>query len=378
MRLTSGSASCAASEAVRIAFVIPSLGAGGAERVVSLLANDWSANGHEITLVTFDAPDTAPFFSLHPGIALRGLSAPAEPRGLLGKLSTNAARASRLRSALREFAPDAVVAFMTEANVIALWASQGLGVPVVVSERNQPDRPGLGTAHRLARRLAYRKARAIVVQTDSIAAWAKARFRVPVHVIPNPVRLDAGEARREEGDVRWLISLGRLTHQKGFDVLIKSFAALAAKHPNWRLAIYGEGADRAQLERLRAESGCENRILLPGLVKDSAEELGRASLFVLPSRFEGYPNALLEALACGLPVIATACPGGTVEILANGAHGMLVPPDDVAAMTTALDAMLSTADLRDAYAWKARRAVARLDITVVSELWLDLLASLRG
>jgi glycosyltransferase involved in cell wall biosynthesis len=363
---------------VRIVFVIPSLGAGGAERVASLLANDWSANGHEVTLVTFDAPGSEPFFALRPGIALRGLSAPAEPRGLIGKLATNFTRVSQLRSILREIAPDAVVAFMTEANVIALWASRGLGVPVVVSERNQPDRPGLGKAHRLARRLAYPKARSIVVQTDSIASWVKARFHVPVQIIPNPVRLDAGEARRERGDVQWLVSLGRLTQQKGFDVLIKSFAALAAKHPSWRLAIYGEGPDRAQLERLRTMSGCEGRIMLPGLVKDSAEALGEASLFVLPSRFEGYPNALLEALACGLPVIATSCPGGTVEILANGAHGMLVPPDDVAAMTTALDAMMSTPDLRHAYAWKARRAVARLDITAVSKLWLDLLASLRG
>ena len=144
---------------MRIAFVIPSLGAGGAERVASLLANDWSANGHEVTLVTFDAPGTEPFFALHPGIAQRALEAPAEPHGLIGKIGTNAARVSRLRSVLRERNPDAVVAFMTEANVIALWASQGLGVPVVVSERNQPDRPGLGTVHRLARRLAYPKAR---------------------------------------------------------------------------------------------------------------------------------------------------------------------------------------------------------------------------
>ena len=148
---------------MRIAFVIPSLGAGGAERVASLLANDWSANGHEVTLVTFDAPGTEPFFALYPGIAQRALEAPAEPHGLIGKIGTNAARVSRLRSVLRERNPDALVAFMTEANVIALWASQGLGVPVVVSERNQPDRPGLGTVHRLARRLAYPKARTIVV-----------------------------------------------------------------------------------------------------------------------------------------------------------------------------------------------------------------------
>ena len=365
-------------EQVRIVFVIPSLGAGGAERVASLLANEWSSHGHDVTVATFDNPGTEPFFALNPNVSLRELAAPADPRGVWGKLGTNFARVSRLRSLLRELHPDVIVAFMTEANVIALWASQGLGIPIVISERNQPDRPGLGTIHRLARRLTYPKASAIVVQTDAIASWTEARFRIPVHVLPNPVRLDAGEARREPGEVQWLVSLGRLTQQKGFDVLIRSFAALANKHPSWRLAIYGEGPDRSYLERLRAESGCEERIVLPGLVKDSAEALGKASLFVLPSRFEGYPNALLEALACGLPVIATSAPGGSVEILANGVYGMLVLPDDIAAMTTALDAMLSTPELRDAYAWKSRRAVAKLDITVMGGRWLDLLAALKG
>jgi glycosyltransferase involved in cell wall biosynthesis len=106
--------------------------------------------------------------------------------------------------------------------------------------------------------------------------------------------------------------------------------------------------------------------------------LGRASLFVLPSRFEGYPNALLEALACGLPVIATSCPGGTAEILGNGAHGMLVPPDNVAAMTTALDAMLSAPELRKTFASKARDAVVKLDIAIVGGRWLDAMLGLKG
>ena len=362
---------------MRIAFVIPSLGAGGAERVATRLANEWHANGHDVTMVTFDLPGTEPFFALDPGVSLRELAASASS-GLKAKLGTNIARVARLRSALRELRPDVVVAFMTEANVVALWASRGLGIPVVISERNQPERPGLGRAHKLARRLTYPMARALVVQTDAIAAWGRAHFRIPVHVIPNPVRLGAGDARREDGEVQWLASLGRLTHQKGFDILIKSFAAVAGRHLKWRLVIYGEGPDRALLERLRNDSGSPDRILLPGLTKDAAEVLSKASLFVLPSRFEGYPNALLEALAQGLPVIATACPGGTVEILANGVHGMLVPANDVAAMTTALDAMLSAPDLRDAYAWKARRAVVGLDVATVAKRWLDLFAAFKG
>jgi glycosyltransferase involved in cell wall biosynthesis len=362
---------------VRIAFVIPSLGAGGAERVATRLANEWNANGHDVTLVTFDTPGTEPFFALDPGVSLSELAASASS-GLKAKLGTNFARVSRLRSALRELRPDVIVAFMTEANVIALWASRGLGIPVVVSERNQPDRPGLSRAHKLARRLTYPMASALVVQTDAIAAWGRAHFRIPVHVIPNPVRLGTGDARREDGEVQWLASLGRLAHQKGFDLLIKSFAAIAGRHPKWRLVIYGEGPDRQLLERLRDDSGLTDRILLPGLTKDAARALNEASLFVLPSRFEGYPNALLEALAQGLPVLATSCPGGTVEILANGVHGMLVPANDVAAMTTALDAMLSAPDLRDAYAWKARRAVVGLDVATVAKRWLDLFAGFKG
>jgi glycosyltransferase involved in cell wall biosynthesis len=362
---------------VRIAFVIPSLGAGGAERVATLLANEWNANGHDVTLVTFDAPGKEPFFALDAGVSLRGLAASAS-RGLSAKLGTNVARVSRLRTVLRELHPDVVVAFMTEANVVALWASGGLGVPIVISERNQPDRPGLGRIHKLAQRLTYPLASALVVQTDAIASWARGRFRIPVYVIPNPVRLVAGDASRADGDVQWIISLGRLAPQKGFDILIESFAAVAGKHPKWRLEIYGEGPSRRLLERQRTASGYPDRIVLPGLTRDPAAALRKASLFVLPSRFEGYPNALLEALAVGLPVLATACPGGTVEILANGAHGMLVPSDDVGAMTTALDAMLSAPDLRDAYAWKARRAVTGLDVAAVGRRWLDLFAGLKG
>jgi glycosyltransferase involved in cell wall biosynthesis len=361
---------------LRIAFVIPSLGPGGAERVAGLLCNDWVNQAHAVTLATFDTAATDPFFALGEGVAVRELAAPADSRGLAARLGTNIARVSRLRSLLRQLHPDVVLSFMTEANVVAVWACRGLGLPLIISERNQPDRPGLGKAHKLARRLSYPSANAMVVQTEAIASWAKARFRVPIHVIPNPVVLPSAQVRRDHRDIHQVISLGRLSHQKGFDVLIKSFAALADKHHDWRLVIYGEGPERPGLERLRAESGYANRISLPGLTKDSAGALQRASLFVLPSRFEGYPNALLEALASGLPVIATACPGGTAEILANGVYGILVPPDDVHAITAALDTMISAPSLRKAYASRAQSAVAGLDVAIVGKRWLDLFGTL--
>ena len=367
---------------MRIAFVIPGLGPGGAERVASLLCNFWAGQGHSITLITFEAAGTLPFYKIDETVAVRELEADAGPRGLVAKLATNVRRISRLRGLLRELRPDAIVAFTTDANVVSLCAASGLGVPVVISERNQPERPGLGGVHKLARAICYRYASAIVVQTEPIANWVRARFRIQVHIIPNPVLLGpartegSGPGKHADGQDRILISVGRLTHQKGFDLLIESFARLAAKHPDWRLVIYGEGPDRAHLERLRDDSGCGDKIALPGLTRDLQAALDEASLFALPSRFEGYPNSLLEALGAGLPVVATACPGGTVEILAEGAHGMLVPPEDVGALAAALDAMMSAPVLRETYARRARDAVVQLDVAIIGKRWLKLLANL--
>ena len=118
------------------------------------------------------------------------------------------------------------------------------GVPVVISERNQPDRPGLGSVHKLVRRVSYILRPRLVVQTEDIAAWARRRFRIPIHIIPNPVKLRPHRPQRKESDVRFLVSLGRLVPQKGFDILIRSFGALAGRHPDWQLIIYGEGPDR--------------------------------------------------------------------------------------------------------------------------------------
>jgi glycosyltransferase involved in cell wall biosynthesis len=361
---------------MRIAFVIPNLGSGGAERVASLLCNDWVGQGHAVTLLTFEQEGAEPFYPLDARISVRALAAADISHGFAEMFSKNRARVARLRSALHELHPDVLVAFMTEANVVALAAARGLGVPVVISERNQPDRPGLGTVHKLARRMTYPLAAAIVVQTEAIAEWVEARFRVPVHVIPNPVPRASGAAANPPAGSPAIVSVGRLSRQKGLDLLIESFAALASKHKDWRVMIYGEGPERTALTQLASARGLAERISLPGVTKDVPGVLRQASLFVLPSRYEGYPNALVEALACGLPIVATDCPGATAEILKDGLHGMLVPAGDVPALARALDTMMSSPDLRAAYAKRASGAVTALDVRAIGQRWLDLFAAL--
>ena len=360
---------------MNIAFVIPGLGPGGAERVATLLCDFWAGEGHAVTLITFESDETAPFYTLDRRVAVRRLAASAgkgNPRVL-----NNFNRVSRLRALLRELRPDAVVAFTTDANVITLLATRGLELPVVISERNQPDRPGLVSVHRLARRFTYPFADAVVVQTNAIASWMRKRFRVPVHIIPNPVRVADSRSPRRAADRSLLIAVGRLSAQKGFDILIEAFAGVAPKYPNWQLVIYGEGPDRSELEQLRDALSLQGKVLLPGLTKNVQAAFAEASLFALPSRFEGYPNALLEALAAGLPVIATSAPGGASEILIDGEYGMLVPPDDADALASALNAMMSDATLRTNYSERAPDAVAGLNVELVGRQWLDLLGALR-
>ena len=128
---------------LRIAFVIPTLGPGGAERVASLLASDWVGRNHAIDLIVFETDSSEPFHVLEPNIAVHRLDAVRTTPGFFARASINAKRIARLRSLLRRLRPEIVVAFMTEANVIALMAAAGLPCRVVISERNQPDRPGL-------------------------------------------------------------------------------------------------------------------------------------------------------------------------------------------------------------------------------------------
>ena len=291
-RSTSGCACSTARESMRIAFVIPNLGSGGAERVASLLCNDWVGQGHDVTLLTFEEEGAEPFFPLDARISVRTLAAADISRGLREMFSKNLARVSRLRSALREFRPDAIVAFMTEANVVTLAATRGLDVPVVISERNQPDRPGLGTVHKLARRLTYPLASAIVVQTEAIAEWVEARFRVPCMSFPTRCRAASGAGANPPSGPPTIVSVGRLSQQKGLDLLIESFAAIARQ---------ARGLARGHLRRrtrarracaARSARGFGERISLPGVTKDVPGVLRQASLFVLPSRYEGYPNAL--------------------------------------------------------------------------------------
>jgi GalNAc-alpha-(1->4)-GalNAc-alpha-(1->3)-diNAcBac-PP-undecaprenol alpha-1,4-N-acetyl-D-galactosaminyltransferase len=364
---------------MRIALISPTLSGGGAERVAAVLSNDWATKGQSVTVISFEAPGTSPGYPLEARVSLRQIDGLNQDNGNVARVVTNLRRLARLRRLLKEIDADVVVAFTTEANVVTLLATRGLGLSVAVCERNQPDRPGLGRMRRAARRLTYPFADAIVMQTQEIALWARQRFKVPVHVLPNPVRLEEIFERSPDNvvDQRGIVAAGRLVPQKGFDILIAAFAKIAQQHSDWFMTIYGEGPSRSDLEAQVREAGLQSRVSLPGFVNEIDAALQSAGLFVLPSRYEGFPNILLEALAASCPAVAANCPGSVGAILGDDEFGMLVPAEDAEALAAALGQMMSRPELREHYASKARRAVERLDAAAIGDRWLEVFEETR-
>jgi glycosyltransferase involved in cell wall biosynthesis len=293
--------------------------------------------------------------------------------GPLSAIGANCLRLVRLRRAMLGARPDAVVSFGDSTNCLTLLAAAGTGLRVIVSERSDPRRLHLGRAWAALRRRLYPHASAVVVQTERVASWA--RGFVPeqrVHVIPNFVRMpeiEPDSAAPLDG-TRQVAAAGRLfSAEKGFDLLLSAFARCAPRHPEWSLAIAGEGRDRAQLEAQAAASGLADRVRLPGLVRDTNSFLARSDLFVLSSRFEGFPNALLEAMALGVAPLAFDCNSGPAEIIRANVDGVLVPPEDVDALAHEMDRLMGDDEERSRLGRAARAVTLRFGLSEVMQKW---------
>lgn len=320
--------------------VISSLAAGGAEKVMSMMANYWAERGHDISVLTIASP-REDFFTLNPGVQRIALDQMTESRSVFQAIRNNLQRVVWIRRKLQTVLPQIVVSFVDKTNVLTLLAALGLNLPVVISERTNPRFHQIGWGWQWLRRAFYSKASAVVVQSEGVLSWAK-RNHVNRRVvkIPNPIAECTLRHHRSERRGRTVLSIGRLGPEKGFDFLLRAFALCLNHTSEWRLVICGEGPERSRLENLAKELGINHKVFLPGQVKDSEAILGDADLFVLSSRFEGFPNVLLEAMACGLPVISFNCPSGPSEIIQDNSNGILVPAGDVASLATAMDRLM--------------------------------------
>lgn len=361
---------------IHLTLVISSLSCGGAERVMSIMANYWADKGWKIDLLTLDDGTEPPFYKLDCRVRYVPLGLTQDSSNALIAIRNNLKRIQILRAAISESKPNAAIAFVEKTNVITLLATRGLNVPVVVSERTDPAMFSIGKIWGQLRQRTYPLAHRLVVQSKGALSYFSPQIQVRTIIIPNPVLPPPERKHRTNKPLveRAIIAVGRLGEEKGFDLLIRAFACLKDVHPDWRLTILGEGSLRRELEALREQLGLSHRIHLPGRVKNPYEYLNQADIFVLSSRFEGFPNALCEAMACALPVIATDCPSGPREIVRDGVDGILVPNKDVKALTVAMDRLMSDAGERKRLSERALEVTERFSLDKVMGMWEELLS----
>lgn len=365
------------SKKLKILFLTCSLERGGSERIVVTLCDEWARSGHEVKLLTTFSGVTERAYDLSPLVAEERLVDRVESQGrsLLNRLR----RIASVRELIRTDAPDVIVSFQAHVNVLALLASSGLRTPVVISERIYPPRLLVSPSLSAARRVLYGRATALVMQTEQGCAWARRRFPCLKTVaianpVVNPLPLGMPEIRPpapQTGPI--LLAVGRLVPQKGFDRLVEAFALVAKRHPSVSLFVLGEGPDRLSLADAVAAHGISTRVFFPGAVGNVGAWYRRANVFALSSRFEGFPNALLEAMSYGVPCIAIDCETGPRDIINHGIDGFLVKDGSTEALASALDLVLGNDKLADTLGSNARSKVLdQFAPARIAAEWLEL------
>ncbi|KZR85048.1 glycosyltransferase [Synechococcus sp. MIT S9504] len=285
----------------------------------------------------------------------------------------------RLRELMLEHRPRRVLALLTKTNILCCAAVWDLPIHLVVSERNDPRLQRLDRLWNRLRCVYYRRADVVTANTEGVLqALQEMGHWQRLDLLPNP--LPAGLSLRE-GDgcssqrQQEVLAVARLVPQKGLDVLIRAFALLPGSvRQGWRLTLVGDGPERDALEDLVDQQDLRSKVCFEGFQSDPLQFMQRASIFALPSRFEGMPNALLEAMAAGLPSVVSDASPGPLEMVRDGREGLVVGTGDDVAFGAALERLMQDAHLRQRCGDSARETLRSLDWAVVEPHWRSVLA----
>ncbi|MEP0773313.1 MAG: glycosyltransferase [Acidobacteriota bacterium] len=326
----------------------------------SRLASFLALQGHQVRVLVLHGGET--FFPLPSTVELQ--RCPVAGGAAMARFYR---RQMWLRRQLREFAPDLVLSFIEVANVHALLAAPPR-VPVIVSERTDPRWHRPPAVYRALRGLVYGRAAHVLVQSEGLRSWAERRWKHgAAAVMPNPV-FPAPPAPPLDRSPR-VVSFGRLSEEKSYGDLLKAFAGVAPTFPEWQVVIFGEGPQRPRLLGLVQRLHLQGRALLPGAVPDPAAQLRRGDVFALTSRYEGFPNALAEAMARGVAVVAYDCPSGPRELIRSGVDGVLVPSGDLQALAEALRRLMESEQDRLRLGERAREILQRFPADEILARW---------
>ena len=285
-------------------------------------------------------------------------------------MQRNIERIRQLRSIMKRTQADVVVSFLSIINIATLIASIGLNKKIILSERNDPSKEPLGKLNRLIRNLLYSFLRCdnFVFQTHDAMIYFNKSIQNRSNVIPNPLSVlpDMYEGVRRKR----IVTIARLEPQKNISLLIKCFYNICCRYPDYILDIYGKGILLDELKMYTEMLGIGEKVIFHGFVKNLHEHIKDASIYVMSSNYEGISNGMLEALAMGIPVVATDCPiGGAKMYIEHGINGLLVPVGDEEKLTEALTAMIERPEYAESLGRRAINIRRDLSVENIGLMW---------
>ncbi|TDY02684.1 glycosyltransferase family 4 protein [Thiohalophilus thiocyanatoxydans] len=330
-------------------------GGGGAERVALHLVDYWIKQGRTVQLVTMRGPEHD-FYTVPSNAQRIVLGGTAKSRNKIFGLLNNIPRVLRLRSALVQSDAQIILAFQTRTNIRTILACFGSGKRVIISERNDPSRQLFGWPWPWLRRMLYRYAD--IVTANSQIALEYMRDYVPGHkltYVPNPVVVPDSSAHLKQSTK--ILNVSSLKSHKGQELLIEAIALLGEGLGGWTVDLLGEGPERNNLNSLVYTHSLQNRVLFHGLVDDPSPFYLSAGIFVFPSTYEGTPNALLEAMAFGLPCIVSDSLPGALEHIEDGVTGLVFRNGDTSDLAEKIQKLIEDVNLRINFGSAARESM---------------------
>ncbi len=359
----------------KILFLVSSMEGGGAERVAAMLCNSWANQGFEVTLMaTFSGRGTC-IHILDEQVKLEFLADIVNSRSQ--SLLMRVRRLFALRKYIKTYNPDLIISFLTNVNNGAIIAAFGLGIPVFVSERTYPPFNNWPILIFILRKLFYPFASSVIMQTQDGVEWLKDSIpNAKGTIIENPViyPLPIPSTRDQFNKTsKIILCVARLSKEKNFDKIIDAFVQIAYKFKDWDLVILGDGPEKKYLKSKILDENLVDRIFLIGRSQDPDFWYKRASIFVMYSRFEGFPNALVEAMSYGLPVISSDCKTGPGDIIAHGKNGLLVPiENNHSNLSYAIESLISDISLQERLGREAKDVIKKYKISEINKKWFQL------
>ena len=348
---------------MRILFAVSHLSVGGAERVVSILSSEFVKRGHEVGVVAVQGDER--FYETKASVSYFPIVVTHT------KILAWPMRVKKLRRIFLQYQPDLIISFLDGVSTKSLLANHFPKRKIILSERNDPNRNEMSrTPLKQLRNFLFAKADAVVFQTKDAMQYFPEPIRAKGRIIYNPITTMLPTSDRELLR-KCVVGIGRLEAQKNWPLLLNAFEKFVDEFPEYTLELYGKGTlEQALRERVESSDLIREKVIFRGFVKDVHKQIADSAMFVLPSDFEGLSNAMIEAMALGIPTICTDCPiGGAKEIIDDGENGLLVPVGDEEALLAAMRKIASDTALAQKLSANALKIKEMLNVEKIVKQW---------